>query len=131
VYSLQVEKTSVLPTVTFVAARARDYLLNQAHQLTAGDPRDRFRTGSHHREYRVELKAGVSYTIDMVSSDFDSYLRLENSAREVLASDDDGGGNLNARLVFTPRTSGTYHVIATSYRPASGRYRLTVSTSGP
>lgn len=96
------------------------------HELRSTDPRDRIRPDSFSRDYRVELKAGVSYTIDLTSQDFDTYLRLEDPNGAPLAEDDDSGGNLNARLVFTPPQTGTYRLVATSFRQAAGRFRLTV-----
>jgi len=42
----------------------------------------------------------------------DPYLRLLNSSGEEVASDDDGGGNLNSRLEFVPDAAGTYFVEA-------------------
>jgi hypothetical protein len=65
----------------------------------------------------------------MTSKDFDAYLRLENSKKEQLAQDDDSGGNLNARIIFTTREDGVYRVIATTYRPdATGKFQLRIET---
>jgi hypothetical protein len=64
--------------------------------------------------YVVHLKAGRIYTIDLSSRVFDSFLRLENSKRMVLAEDDDGGGFLDSRIVFRAPVDDYYRVIATS-----------------
>src|SRR5262249_25886133 len=54
----------------------------------------------------VPMKAGSVYTIDMVSNEFDAYLRLEDSSGKELAEDDDSGGNLNARIIFNCTKDG-------------------------
>ena len=43
-----------------------------------------------------------------------------------LAEDDDSGGGLNARILFTAQRDGMYRIIATSLYPALGRYTVTV-----
>ena len=40
--------------------------------------------------------------------------------------DDDSGGKLNARLTLTPTADASYRIVATSYKPATGRFTLTV-----
>lgn len=67
------------------------------------------------------------YVIDMVSDDFDSWLELFDAAGESLASDDDGGGALNARIRVTLEP-GDY-VLEAAGLGGEGRYR--VSISGP
>src|SRR5689334_16918165 len=75
-------------------------------RLTDDDARDRVLTNSAHKAHVVELKAGRSYQVDLMKKDnkqqFDPYLRIEDSAGKQLAQDDDSGGNLNARIRFTP-----------------------------
>jgi tetratricopeptide (TPR) repeat protein len=67
--------------------------------------------------YPVRMEAGKTYRIDLVSVDFDAFLRVENSAGREKAYDDDSGGDLNARLDFRPTESGEYRVIVTTYLP--------------
>ena len=53
--------------------------------------------------------------------------RLENAAGQQLAQDDDSGGMLNARIVFSAPADGWYRIIVTSFSPkASGNYTLRV-----
>jgi peroxiredoxin len=67
----------------------------------------------------------------MVSTQFDSYLRLEDAKGRELAEDDDSGGNLNAQIVFTCPKDGNYKVIATAYGAQGfGDYTLTVKRRG-
>ena len=74
------------------------------------------------------MTKGGTYTIDMVSNQLDSYLYLEDSNGRVLAQDDDSGGNLNARIIWTAQYTGTYYVTCTScFANMTGSYTMTVS----
>ncbi len=86
---------------------------------------DRVRNSPCH-VHRLELKKGNSYVIDLISRDFDAFLRLEDMYENELATDDDSGGNLNARIHFTPRQSGPYKIIATTFNSNVGAYQLSV-----
>jgi hypothetical protein len=78
------------------------------------------------KEYVIDLEAGKSYTIDLESRDFDSYLRLENISGPVIREDDDSGGNLNSRIQFIPPLTASYVVVATSLGGGNGSFTLTV-----
>jgi tetratricopeptide (TPR) repeat protein/tRNA A-37 threonylcarbamoyl transferase component Bud32 len=83
--------------------------------LTAKEPFDTKFTKARCKHYKVRLESGKTYQLDLLSVDFDAYLRVENEAGREKAFDDDSGGNFNARLVFTPAQSGEYRVIVTSF----------------
>jgi S1-C subfamily serine protease len=103
-------------------------VLRVMDRLTAADPKDRVRPGFH-KVHSVRLLAGSTYTIDMKTREagFDPYLRLENSAGQQLAEDDDGGGFPNARIVFRCQATGDYRIIATTFAPnMQGQYLLVV-----
>lgn len=54
-----------------------------------------------------------------------AYLIL--SGHGVFIQDDDSGGNLNARIIFTPTVTGTYNLYATTFvRGQRGAYRISV-----
>ena len=80
--------------------------------------------------FKVVLQAGVTYRFDMVSplsSAVDPYLALYGMQPEVelIAYDDDGGPlPLDARLFFTPGTTGTYYLAAYDYSESTGTYSL-------
>jgi hypothetical protein len=95
-------------------------------QLTNTDPKDKLRKSSHHKVHLCKMEAGHTYVIDLQSTQFDTYLRLEDPRGTDLAQDDDSGGNLNARITFRPTRTGNYRVIATSFMPATGAYTLIV-----
>jgi hypothetical protein len=96
-------------------------------KLTRDDPKDRVLKNSHHKVHTFKMKAGVTYVIDLVSRDFDAFLRLEDSAGKQLAQDDDSGGGLNARIVFKAEHPDSYRIIATTFvAGGTGKYTLTV-----
>jgi hypothetical protein len=97
--------------------------------LDGKDPKDKKLKGSPAKIHMLKLSKGVTYVIDLVSKDFDAFLRLEDAGGKELAEDDDGGGMLNARLFFIPPESAEYALIATTYKPKTGKYRLTVQPS--
>lgn len=74
----------------------------------------------------VKMRKGRTYVIDMISKDFDSYLRLEDSKGQNLAQDDDGGGNLNSRIRWTPANDDAFLIVATSLGGGQGNYTLKV-----
>lgn len=102
-------------------------ILSIQGQLTAQDPLDKVQRGSHHKVHLFKMKAGMTYFIEMRSNTLDSFLRLEDSTNTQLASDDDSGGDLNARITIRPTQDGEYRIIATTFAAgALGGYTLTV-----
>jgi hypothetical protein len=79
--------------------------------------------------HALKFKAGVTYVIDLHSPAFDTLLRLENAAGQLLAENDDiePSKDLNSRFVFTAPQDGTYRLVATSFQQQGvGPYTLTV-----
>ncbi|HYC03176.1 MAG TPA: M10 family metallopeptidase C-terminal domain-containing protein, partial [Azospirillaceae bacterium] len=89
--------------------------------------------------FAVTLTAGVQYVIGLVGVEAaqggrlaDPFLQVLSEAGTVLATDDDGGGGLDARLLFTPTVTGTYYLTAAASGDAgTGAYRLSVGGSAP
>jgi hypothetical protein len=76
------------------------------------------------REFK--MMPGKTYTLDLESEEFDAYLRIELDEKK-LAEDDDGGGFMNSRIVFTPEKEATYRLVITTCDPGqSGGYRLSI-----
>lgn len=72
-------------------------------------------------------QAGEMVTLDVTSTDFDAYAVIQSLNGNVLARDDDSGGNLNARINFTLPYTGAFRLIANTLRPgAAGAYTLSV-----
>jgi hypothetical protein len=106
-------------------------VLQKDEALTAKDDPNPRRKGTFQKSFDIELTAGKTYVIDMkqpAGSKLDPYLRLEDKAGKVLAEDDDGGGNLDARIIYSPTASGAYHIVTTSFAPKdTGSFQLLVT----
>jgi hypothetical protein len=73
------------------------------------------------------MKEGQAYVIDLMSKDFDTFLRVEDAEGKELAQDDDGGEGLNSRLRFVAPHTGTIRVIATTFAGGStGSFTLSI-----
>src|SRR5688572_13102525 len=69
-------------------------------------------------DHNVRLEAGRRYKITANSEAFDSMLRLYRAgSTDVLAEDDDSGGESNPQVYFTPSQSGNYLVRVVSFTP--------------
>jgi hypothetical protein len=67
---------------------------------------------SYYNVHTFEGIAGEQITIDLTSSEFDSYLILLDPEGKKIAEDDDSESGNNARIIVTLPTSGTYTIIA-------------------
>jgi hypothetical protein len=85
-----------------------------------------FRGGKKHKMLLFKMEAGKTYQIDMISRAFDSYLFLESPVGKHITQDDDGGGNLNARIVHKATEPGLYRIACTYFAPATGDFRVTI-----
>ncbi len=103
-------------------------LFQKTGELTDQDPMDKIQKKSYSKVHEMKMEEGKTYRIDVVSKDFDTFLRVENSDGRMLGADDDGGGGLNSRLVFKAPKSSEYRLIVTSFPPAeTGKYSLVVT----
>jgi hypothetical protein len=73
-----------------------------------------FSVGPPSGVYLLELETDKAYQIDMKAAKFDAFLRLEDADGNVVASDDDSGEGLNARLTFRCRSAGPYYLFAST-----------------
>ena len=81
--------------------------------------------------YRFSGRAGQRVAISLKADDFDSYLELFDANHNSLATDDDSGGELNARLTFVLPDDGDYLIEARGFSDAEGRYDLKVEEVAP
>ena len=86
--------------------------------------------GPYEDRWLVDAPAGARLTVDMRSSDLDSYLVVLGRDGRVLGSDDDGGGGKDAEVAIRAGAAGRYTILATSYgdEPAVGAYRLSLQS---
>lgn len=95
--------------------------------LTSRDPVRRTVRAPYH-VWLLQGRRGDRLTVDLVSPDFDAYLIVRDPDGFTLGSDDDSGGELNARLHLILAREGTYRILATAVTDsARGRYTLSVS----
>ena len=83
-------------------------------ELSATDPTHPERS-SYYREFTFQGTAGQQVEIIVGSDELDTYAFLVGPDGAQLMSDDDGGGNLDSRILFTLPTNGTYTIQATTY----------------
>lgn len=101
-------------------------LLQQQQQQQQGNMFERGVLGSgENRMHRVFLQAGVTYSIDLGSNDFDAFLELQKNNRTI-RQNDDGGQGLNSRIVFQPTQSGNYQIVVRAVDDTPGNYVLSV-----
>ena len=103
-------------------------------KLTQNDPLDLVKKSSFSKSIALPFQAGKTYTIEMISDVFDSYLRIEHENKKgvSIVENDNSGGGLNARVVFVPEEKAVYHLIATSVAPGSlGQFRIEIWSSEP
>ena len=91
--------------------------------------------GDDEQLFRFRAERGQLWTFTMSpaeGSDLDPVLEIfagDAPAGEVLASDDDGGGGLNARVRFLVPRTGSYVVRASGVSPSAGAYTLAAGSS--
>ena len=102
-------------------------------ELTNADLKDKVRTESYCKTFTYKMTEGRSYQIDMQGeNNFDTYLRLENKAGEQVAEDDDGGGNLQARIVYKAVKTEDYTIVATTFAGGvTGKFTVTIKDLSP
>lgn len=79
--------------------------------------------------YDLKLKRGEAVVIELESTSFDAFLSLRDQDGSVIVENDDNGVDLNSKVIFLPKASGTYYLIATSVDGRGGEYRLRVTPS--
>lgn len=98
---------------------------------SAGDDRiSRIDMPSDLDYFRVQLDGGARYIIELRGHGdqplADPFVAIMDENNERLASDDDSGRGLDARLRFQPRTSGTYYIQASGLGGSTGWYQVSI-----
>lgn len=97
-------------------------VVNEPVPLTVGrastgriESTDRVRWGhAYYEEWAVSATSGQRVTVTMESSAVDAYLIVLNEGGMEVASDDDGGDGLAARIDFRAPATGRYTILATT-----------------
>src|SRR5262249_1067076 len=116
---------------------AQKPLLQEKGELKTSDPiykgeNEFSNSRGPHKAFPIKLKARQLYIISMerTAKDMDPYLMLEGPGNKIVATDDDSGGDSNARIIFQPRRAGDYRIIATvAEKEHVGGFTLTVRTT--
>ena len=94
-------------------------------EIICGDTVTNFTATGFGDQYTFSASAGDVVSFQMTGQNgYDTFLELYNPHRGLIASDDDSGGSLNARLQLTLTESGTYSLIARGYAGMLGSYSL-------
>jgi hypothetical protein len=114
------------------ATRQRDVVALQLGQRTGGrlEAGDRQLTSGEYGDVFVfEGAVGQAVSIEMSSTEFDTYLQLQTPAGEKI-DNDDYEGRSDSRIDITLREDGRHRILATSYSPGeTGGYQLAVNAS--
>jgi len=92
--------------------------------LTTSDPL--IEQGRRGQAWALEGVEGSTYTIELLSDDFDCYLYVIGPGMSEPMADDDGAGDLNSRITITFPFDGTYIVIASALSASEGQYTIRV-----
>ena len=122
-YRLSLEEGPAAPSSRGIAVgeEVSGRLDEDSAQSDSGSPADL---------YRFTGRAGQRVAISM-KADFDTYLELFDINRNSLATDDDSGGDLNARLTFVLPDDGDYLIEARGFSDATGSYDLKLDEVAP
>lgn len=82
-------------------------------------------------EHTFTAEAGQSVIITMTSSDLDPTLALLDASGTEIAYNDDYARSLNASIVYTFPTAGSYRVVARSLSGTGGSYELVIADATP
>jgi hypothetical protein len=131
VSAAQAPATQAPPVQSNAAPQTGSFTAIGPGQTISGalDAGDALNDGTSYDAYRFKGAAGQSVTIDMTADELDTYLMLfrSNDMANEIASDDDGGEGLNARLTHTLPAGDEYVVFATSaYQDDSGNYQISL-----
>jgi hypothetical protein len=96
-----------------------------------GDERlGRIEIGGDLDNYAVELEGGVRYTIEVSGAGemplADPFLSIVNTENQSVASDDDSGPGMDARLSFTPEATGAFFLQASGLGGTTGWYTIRI-----
>jgi len=76
--------------------------------------------------HTLHFAKGKTYVLDLISKDFDAWLRIADAEGKTIVQDDDSGGNLNSRIRFTAPRDENFQIVATSFAGGAGTYVLKV-----
>ena len=127
-YTLSVSSGGMMtPQVTQMAMAPNAIAIGQSMmgQLTQASPVNN--EGRRYAMWTFSGAAGQAVQIDMTSNELDCYLILQDEMGNELSRNDDGGGGYNSRINYTLPRTGTFRIMAMSFRTSGvmfGTYTL-------
>lgn len=127
---------SLLATILTSAAHGqvpeRDLVVGEpvTSAIAEDSPREPYRQ-RRARYFAFDGAAGDPVELILRSDTVDAYLHLEGPDGALLAEDDDGAGNLDARVHLVLPLAGRYRVIASTYDDTTGPFTLLLRRHRP
>ena len=81
--------------------------------------------------YYFSAKADTEITVEVSSDDFDTWLFIEDSEGQIIASDDDGGDSTNSRINILILRDGDYQIGISSYNYSVGKFTVSFAEDNP
>lgn len=94
--------------------------------LTDADPASPV-DGQTIQAWDLDVRLGWEVTVDLRSTDFDSYLKIFGPGLTQHLENDDGAGGCDSRITFVPQSAGPYRVIVGSLSGGRGAFQLSAS----
>ena len=95
--------------------QGRSVTIGQTVEGNLGSSSARTMDGKPFESWELSCGTGESFQMDVEGRGYDAYARIVDSNGNEMASNDDGGGSLNARINFTCGSSGPYYLVSTTY----------------
>ena len=84
-------------------------------------------SGEYMDIYTYHGIVGIDFVVELRSQEFDPFLILRAPYKEQYENDDYEGKSDHSLIAHTPRVSGEYEIVVTSYRPSeTGTYTLSI-----
>jgi hypothetical protein len=79
------------------------------------------------KTYYINMEAGLGYNIEQRSVALDAFLALYDPDDNLVVDDNNSGGNFNARILFDPKVTGKYRLLAGDFKKATGGFTIDIA----
>ena len=127
-YALLALSTLIVGSFSLSLPALAETLIQNQGRLDSRD--EQLGDGSFYEVYTFDGQARQQVSIQLTSSDFDTYLILSDPDGQKIAENDDAPNSTNSAITVTLPSSGPYSAIANGYDSTSvGVYRITISAN--